>query len=479
MMALRRIFIKPHTQSPGVSIINPDNPLGINPDNPLGTIQCDFIVSVRPELVEGLVLTGLVVRRAHHERPNGLSGINLKTAVVGARFIGRFGSLLSPDESGSYQKPHLEGELQLNIRFARWFLALAILIFFPAQTLASSWQQSGTARITTEVDTNPTLSSTYPTGIWRTILVPSYTLKKIGDVNELSAGLSAQIARASNKMLSQDRNDPSSFLDWRRKSGTGEFGLTANYDEVATRIAEINNTDLGYTDGTRSSRTLSGNWSNALTERSTLALNGAYNDVTYQGGTYIDYVTRSGSMNFNYALGKRGSPFIKMSYKDTKPTGSNTLTRFASALVGWNWEIADYLDASLQVGKSKTSGTRLAKQAVAEVKYTGQRSSLVLNADRQVSASGLGDFVVVDQIRGGWSYALGEFSNIGIDSSWSRSHYAAETTNRTSGVWLQLDLNSYCSMRAYYQHRISERGEVGAVNSDMLGYSLVFSQADF
>ena len=49
------------------------------PDNPLGTIQCDFIVSVRPELVEGLVLTGLVVRRAHHERPNGLSGfIQLK-----------------------------------------------------------------------------------------------------------------------------------------------------------------------------------------------------------------------------------------------------------------------------------------------------------------------------------------------------------------------------------------------------------------
>ena len=49
--------------------------------NPDGTIQCYFIVSVRPEPfcfaqespVEGLVLTELVVRQAHHERPNGLS----------------------------------------------------------------------------------------------------------------------------------------------------------------------------------------------------------------------------------------------------------------------------------------------------------------------------------------------------------------------------------------------------------------------
>ncbi len=356
---------------------------------------------------------------------------------------------------------------------------LLCLVFFSGQTLASSWQQSGTARITTEVDTNPTMSPIYPVGIWRTIFSPAYTLQKIGDVNELSAGLSAQIARASNRTLSQDRNDPSSFLEWRRKSGTGELGLTAKYDEVTTRVAEFDNTDLGYTDGTRSSRTLSGNWSNALTERSTLALNGAYNDVTYQGGAYIDYVTRSGSMNLNYALSERGSPFIKMSYKDTKPTGSNTLTRFASALVGWNWKIADYLDASLQAGKSKTSGTKLSKQAGAEVKYTGQRSSLVLNGDRQVSASGLGGFAVVDQLKGSWSYALGEYSSIGMNSTWSRSQSTIETTNRTSGIWLELDLNSYCSMRAYYQHRISERGEVGAANSDILGYSLVFSQADF
>ena len=57
----------------------------LNPDNPSGKIRCDFPIPVRPELVEGLVLTRLVVRqgspeqsrRAHHERPNGLFGLNM------------------------------------------------------------------------------------------------------------------------------------------------------------------------------------------------------------------------------------------------------------------------------------------------------------------------------------------------------------------------------------------------------------------
>ena len=34
------------------------------------------MASVRPEPVEDLVLAGLVVRQAHHERPNGLTGLN-------------------------------------------------------------------------------------------------------------------------------------------------------------------------------------------------------------------------------------------------------------------------------------------------------------------------------------------------------------------------------------------------------------------
>ena len=46
----------------------------LNPDNPLGAIRYDSPSTVRPELVEGLVPQRGMVRQAHHERSNGLSG---------------------------------------------------------------------------------------------------------------------------------------------------------------------------------------------------------------------------------------------------------------------------------------------------------------------------------------------------------------------------------------------------------------------
>lgn len=319
----------------------------------------------------------------------------------------------------------------------------------------------------------------YRGGIWRSIVEPSYQLKRTGDANELNAGLALQMARSSNKTLSQDRDNPSVFVGWRRQKERGEFGLSARYDEVQTRISEIDNTGPNSVDNTRATRAISGNWSEALSERSTLALNGAYNDVSYKGGPLVDYVTRFGGLMFSYAWSERSAPFLRMSYSDTEPAGSNTRSRFANALLGWSWKVEDYLEGSLQAGKSKTSGTGMAKQAAAEVKYKGQRAGLALNADRHVSPSGAGGFVTVDQVKGSWSYALSERSNTGIDLEWRKNHFLTNFINRTSGAWLQHELNSRWGMRTYYLHKISERVGLGTATSDILGIALVYTYADF
>ena len=65
---------------------------GINPDRPLGTIRQVFQCSVRPEPVEGPVLSLLVVRSfdrlrtggAHHERPKERCGKNLSMPAPGS-----------------------------------------------------------------------------------------------------------------------------------------------------------------------------------------------------------------------------------------------------------------------------------------------------------------------------------------------------------------------------------------------------------
>jgi hypothetical protein len=372
----------------------------------------------------------------------------------------------------------------LNVRrFIRLSIILAALAFYSGQGWADSWQQVGSARVSTEYDTNPAMSPTYRGDVWRALLEPSYTLMGRVGANELQAGLALQIARSSNQTLSQDREDPRVFLDWRRQSDAGEFGMSAKYDEVATRTAEIDNTGPGFADSTRASRTMSGSWNKALSERSTLTADGAYSDVSYKGGalggTFVDYATRSGDMMFSYAWSERSAPFLKMSYADYEPTSGNPLSRSASAILGWNWKVSDYLEGTLQVGKSKVSDTKMGSQGTAAVQYTGQRTGLVLNAGRQVSPSGLGGFVTVDQANGNWSYALNERSKTGIDLGWQNNHFVTDIINRTAGAWLQHDLNSFWGARTYYQHRIIEQGGVGRAFSNILGITLVYTHADF
>lgn len=352
-------------------------------------------------------------------------------------------------------------------------------MFNTEQGWADVWQQTGSASVSTEYDSNPTLSPTHPDGIWRTIFEPSYTLMGILGENELKTGLALQIARSSNETLSRNREDPSVFLDWQRQSEAGEFGIFSRYAETATRIAEMGNAGPGLADSTRASRTMTGRWNKALSERSTLSVDGSYEGVTYTGGTYIDYVTRSGNTMFSYAWSERSTPFIKMSYADYEPTGGGPSSQFNSAALGLNWKAWDNLEGTLQVGRYRIINAEVGTQGGASVQYTGQRTQLSLNAGRQVSPSGLGGFITADQANGSWSYALSERSKTGIDLGWSKNHFDSVIINRTAGAWLQHDLNSFWGMRTYYLHRTSMQDGVGSASSNILGLALVYTHTDF
>jgi hypothetical protein len=345
--------------------------------------------------------------------------------------------------------------------------------------LADTWQQAGSARVSAEYETNPAMSTTHPDKIWRALVEPSYTLTDTFGANVLNAGLGLQIARSSNKTLSQDREDPNAFLDWRRQSDVSEYGISAKYDEIATRNAPIDNAVPGYTDSTRASRTISGNWSRTLSERVTLSLTGVHSYVFYKGGTYINYFTRSGEMTFSYALSERSSTFLRTSYQNYEPAGSNLHSQFASVQIGWNWKVSDYLEGTLQAGRSKISGPMYGKQGSVILRYTGPRSRLALNAGREVTPSGLGSFVTVDQVSGNWDYDLSDLSKTGIDLGWYKSHFGPGSISRITGAWLQHDLNSSWAARASYQLRINEWGGVGRASSNILAFSLVYTRPDF
>jgi hypothetical protein len=364
-------------------------------------------------------------------------------------------------------------------RLSKLPILLIALMLNSVQGWADPWQQTASARISTEYDSNPVLSPTYPDGVWRTVFEPSYTLMgRLGE-NELKTGLALQIARSSNETLSQNREDPSVFLDWQRQSDAGEFGISSRYAETATRITEITNTGPGVADSTRTSRYMSGRWSKSLSERSLLSADGSYEGVSYKDGTYTDYVTRSGSMMFGYVWSEHSTPFIRASHTDYEPTGGGPSSQLDSATLGLNWTVSDNLDGTLQVSRSKINDAEMGSQGAASLHYTGQRTQLVLNAGRQVVPSGLGGFATVDQANGSWSYDLSERSKTGIDLGWNKSHFVTDIINRTAGAWLQHDLNSYWGMRTYYLHRTAEQYGLGSASSNILGIALVYTHTDF
>ena len=358
-----------------------------------------------------------------------------------------------------------------------------VVVLCSNQSGADTWQQTWSAQASREYDSNPAMIRTSQIQasqmeVWRSIFEPSYTLHGTNGVNELGAGVALQVARSSNKALSPNREDARGFLNWQRHNDKGELGLSGVYDEAATRNTAIDNTGPGFADSTRASRTLSAQWSQALSERTNLGLDGSYEKVTYKGSNLIDFVSRSAGMKLDYAWSEYSAPFFRISYADYQPVYGSALSRLTNVVVGLNWKISDYLQGSLQGSRSKVDNAQASTQGSAAIQYSGQRFMVDVNAGRQVTASGLGGFITVDQAKGSWSYIWSERSKSGIDLGWQKNHYITTITQNTAGTWLEYDTNQFWRTRMYYLHK-TNRDAVGKAYSNIVGVAVTYTSAGF
>jgi hypothetical protein len=370
----------------------------------------------------------------------------------------------------------------LNVRgVAGLSILLAGHLFYTEQAWADSWQNTVTSRVSTEFDTNPSMSPTYPGGVWRALYEPGYMLVGEDGPNELKAGLGFQIERSSNQTLSRNRDSPTVYIDWLRRSEVGEFDISSKYAEIATRNAGVDATGQGLIGGTtRASRILSGSWINSLSERSSLNVDGSYEDVTYKGGGFVNYVTQTGGFKFSYAWSEQSTPFIRVSDQKYVPSEGGSSIGLASALLGLDLKAED-ISWILQAGKSKdTEGnTDLLVSILAH--YIGPRAQLDLSADHLVLPSGLGGFVNVDEKKISWRYALSDNSNTGFDlDKRINSHSVINNgTSTMTGIWIERDLNSFWKVRTYYSHWLNKMVGVNGAYSNTIGLSLNYANPDF
>jgi len=359
------------------------------------------------------------------------------------------------------------------------FIGIFILLS-SGLAMAETWQHTVSTRVSAEYDTNPALSPSYPGSVWRAFVEPSYALAgKIG-ISELKAGLSLQMERSSNQALSQNLDGPNAFIDWLHQSERNEFGIISRYAEIATRDSGIDATGVVPITSTRASSNISGRWKRELSERGSLSADGAYESVSYDGGGYTNYATGAGGMKLSYSFSELSRTSLKVSGVKYVPENDRPSRRLDNAILGLEWKVSDYLEGNLEAGISKTSGVKMRKVGAIGMRYTGQQTQLTLGADRSFIPSGQGRFVLVEQLRGEWSYDLSERSKIGIDSEWQKNKSIRVNNIRTSAsVWLQRNLNPSWVARMNYLHTIIQGGMVAGASSNTIRISFIYTDSNF
>jgi len=369
----------------------------------------------------------------------------------------------------------------LNSRYLAKLSVLAALLFQPWHVEAGTWQHSISAGVSTEYESNPAMIPIYQGSVRRTLFEPSYTLIGHNGASELKAGFALQIARSSNHILSPNRQSPSVFLDWLKRSEWDEFGILSRYDEIMTRYAGIDAVNPVPVTSTRASRTISGRLSKAVSKRNTVSANVSYEGVTYKGGGgFVDYVTQSGDLRLNHDLSETSSAYWMLSGEKYIPEFGASHSLLANVTAGLNWKLSENLNGALHIGSTKSNDTRAILVGGASAQYSGERSQFAFNLNRQVIPSGLGGYVITNQLTGGWGYSLSERSNMGIDMTLLRNLSTTIYNLRVNtGVWMQRNLSPSWVGRINYLRINLTGGGVQNISSNIIGISLAFSNSNF
>jgi hypothetical protein len=354
----------------------------------------------------------------------------------------------------------MAGAFRLNVhRRTRLLLLAAGCTFGSVPVLAGEWDQSVSLPTSLEHDSNLPLSTTKKQGVSRLIVVPAYSLVGTYGIDEFKAGLGLRVERSSDQNVSIDREDPNLLAGWRRLTETGEFGLTAKYDEVSSREAELQETGGVAADTTRKTGSLGGLWRSAITELSTLSVDADYKMVSYDAGTQTDYTNLAAGISWNYTWSERIEPFLRVSvshYDPDKSTATVTKSDYYTVTGGVKVKASEHLEWTAQGGPGRVSArtSDTGWQGSLAVQYRGDRYDTTLNTGRSVTTSGDGGFVETDRVSGTFGYAIDERSGLGFSASWQDNKGDNPNTTQQLGAWANHELSPFWHARLYYHHRL-------------------------
>ncbi|MHC8332714.1 hypothetical protein [Pseudomonas sp. LB3P25] len=344
---------------------------------------------------------------------------------------------------------------------------------------AATWQSAIAVPSTVEYDSNPLLLTSGEKGVTRTIIAPDYSLVGTSGQDEFQFGLGLNVVRSSDTSIVSDREDPRLKFGWQRATETGGFGLTARYEESSTLSTAVQETGVVSTDGTQKLYSLGGNWSTALSERSTLVNETDYTHVTYDIDSLINYDELATRFSWNYAWSEQVELFTRFGVKRYEPEAGSAVASSNSYTpsVGMNFQLSERLKGTVYAGLNQVSGTGSGPkgQGGLTLQYAGERIDTSIDAGRSTVASGDGGFVEVDSLRGTWSYAIDETQRTGFDASWQDSKGQTPNTLRNFSAWFSQELSPFWIARLSYTYKERQQDGLPDASANVVGLTVTYS----
>ena len=368
-------------------------------------------------------------------------------------------------------------------------ITVTLSLSISADTFAAT-VQSLTLPLTFEYESNPRLSVSNKQSISRVILIPDYSIMLNQGPDQWFAKASLRMERSSDQAISQDRDDPSLNLGWKHDYETGQFGVTALLNDQSTRVSEFTDSGLVSGDNTKKSRSMSVNWLNRLSDRTSLTLAGVATNVTFDGLNttgLVNYRNESINTKLSYILSEKTEIFTQLSFSQYKPEDVNSLNSETKSIdFGLIWNANEKLNVTASAGVNETksesniqsTSNNKSWQALLSMQYTTLRTNSHLSISRSQSPGSTGSINETNQFAAGWLYNLSEKEEIALDVRWVQNltQNKSETKSLTAKYTRQISLSWDFSLSA--THRNSDNG-LFSVSSNSVMASIIYNLSDF
>ena len=381
---------------------------------------------------------------------------------------------------------------QNSLKRTQWLNRSVTLLFLCVATNSFAvTQQSIILPLSFEHETNPRFSSTDEQSINRAVFVPNYSLVINKGTEQLTAAASLRMERSSDQTISEDRNDPSLNLGWQHDYETGQFGVTALIHDQSTRVSEFTDSGLVSGDNTRKTRSLSVNWLNSLSERTSLTLTGDATDVTFNGEIttgLVDYRNESMLARFGYTHNEKAETFTQFSIARYKPEDiNNTTSQTKSFDVGVTLNVNERLNMTASAGINETeiesdiqnASNDNSWQASLNMQYATLRTNSHLNISRSQIPSSTGTLNETYQAAASWTYNLSERDNIAFGLNWSENLSLNKTITKDFSVNYTKAFSLSWDLRLSAVHRSRDDNITSVVSSTRVMASIIYHHPNF